>query len=412
MGAVPKSKPRKTRKAYPAELYAAFRNASEQGVGAVQTLLDSGITIPTGVLCTATGNRRFAIAKLLLAQSSANYSTDDLNQALRDSIEFGNKQFAEALLARGAELEARLGLTKETPLILAARLGRTELVELLVSHGAKMESQDVSLVSSAIGSGLGKTALMHAASLGHSEIVKHLLAGGADVNATGESGLTALDLVSGKGARPEISRLLRKAGGLRKNEIEAGSKNGQTARNHTPQTESPTTMAKATTILAQLCDGKASPHPRSKHITVFQSAAGGSKSQRSLHQKVANSFRANRFHVFETHERDIPACLALMRCESGLGMVEALKTANANFGVTHQQLLAFLTKLQKRQPFVVEGCGSSFVRGRFVAKPTDAKAFARELFEFCPFVASGHGGNLDGLTKHLEKTSSFEIWWD
>lgn len=412
MGAVLKSKPRKTRKAYPAELYAAFRNASEQGVGAVQKLLDSGITIPTGVLCTATGNRRFAIAKLLLAQPSANYSTDDLNQALRDSIEFGNKQFAEALLAHGVDLEARLGLTKETPLILAARVGRTELAELLVLRGAKVDSQDVSLVSSATGSSLGKTALMHAASLGHADIVKHLLASGVDVNATGELGFTALDLVSSMGAGPEISRLLRKAGGLRKNEIEAQSKNGQTLRSRAPQTQSPTTLAKATAILTRLCDGKTNPHPRSKHITLFQSPAGGSKSYRSLRQKVADSFRANRFYVFETHERDIPATLALMKSDRGLGMVEALKTANANFGVTNQQLLTFLKKLQSRHPFVVEGCGSSFVRGRFVAKPADVKAVARELFEFCPFVASGHDDNLEGFARHLAKHLEFEIFWD
>src|SRR5437762_2746583 len=73
------------------------------------------------------------------------------------------------------------GLT--TPLLVAARNGHTEIVELLLAHGAPPDSATA----------MGETALSLAAQYGHDEVVRALIAAHATVDARATGNLTPLD---------------------------------------------------------------------------------------------------------------------------------------------------------------------------------------------------------------------------
>ena len=72
----------------------------------------------------------------------------------------------------------------ETPLIVAAMKGKTDIAALLIAKGAKVKTKTKD----------GQTALIYAARApgDRSEVVKLLIENGADVNAEDNTGMTAL----------------------------------------------------------------------------------------------------------------------------------------------------------------------------------------------------------------------------
>jgi len=90
----------------------------------------------------------------------------------------------EALNARG-----------ESALMLAALVGNSSTVDLLIDKGATLEKE-------------GWTALHYAASGGHNHIVKKLIAAGADIDALSPNGSTALMLAARRGSLTPYQTLL------------------------------------------------------------------------------------------------------------------------------------------------------------------------------------------------------------
>ncbi|MBQ9578336.1 MAG: ankyrin repeat domain-containing protein [Ottowia sp.] len=101
---------------------------------------------------------------------------------------------AETLLAKGASANAAL--------IPASWLGRQDVVQFLLEHGAD--------INHAGGVGVKRTPLMHAAYDGHKDLVAFLLDNGADVHARDAVGMTALRLAELRGYT-DIVEILKNA---------------------------------------------------------------------------------------------------------------------------------------------------------------------------------------------------------
>ncbi|SVC67079.1 uncharacterized protein METZ01_LOCUS319933, partial [marine metagenome] len=160
----------------------------------------------------------------------------------------GRKEVSELLIAKDADVnakgEGRRGGGGMTPLDLAVKFHKPEIVALLSLHGGKTGEElnvlvvaakkgDIEAVKQHIAAGADvnakeggfeNTPLIIAASQGHKEIAELLITNGADVNAKDVGGLTPLDWATGwlpfrntpsetKAAKKEIADLLRKHGG-------------------------------------------------------------------------------------------------------------------------------------------------------------------------------------------------------
>ena len=101
------------------------------------------------------------------------------------------------LLENGANIKDKeyRDLIDQTPLIIAAFNGCTDIVRMLLDAGANIEHKNDQ----------GENALISAAQEGHIDTVKLLLDAGADVNQSNTDGETALDLAQKK----ELIELLR-----------------------------------------------------------------------------------------------------------------------------------------------------------------------------------------------------------
>jgi hypothetical protein len=105
------------------------------------------------------------------------------------------------LLENGANINDREyhDLIDQTPLIIAAFNGCTDIVRMLLDAGANIEHKNDQ----------GENALISAVQEGHIDTVKLLLDAGADVNQSNTDGETALDLAIRLRQKKELIDLLR-----------------------------------------------------------------------------------------------------------------------------------------------------------------------------------------------------------
>lgn len=117
------------------------------------------------------------------------------------------------LLENGANINDKeyRDLIDQTPLIIAAFNGCTDIVKMLLDAGANIEHKNDQ----------GENALISAAQEGNIDTVKLLLDAGADVNQTNTDGETALDLAIRLRQKKELIEILREktneAMGIKKN---------------------------------------------------------------------------------------------------------------------------------------------------------------------------------------------------
>ena len=128
------------------------------------------------------------------------------------AAEYGRKEVAELLIAKGADVNAK-EWRGGTPLQYAAQKGHNEVAELLIANSADVNAKTKN----------GRTPLHSAAYWGRKEVAALLIGKGADVNATDKSGATPLGGAIRR-KHLETANLLRKHGGKTKKELRAAGK--------------------------------------------------------------------------------------------------------------------------------------------------------------------------------------------
>ena len=110
----------------------------------------------------------FVFCVLLMSVIFAEASISDKNDKLIQAAEKGNLLDVQAVLADGADVNARTAKSM-TPLMMASRKGHTEIVKLLLDRGADVNVKSID----------GYTALKIAKKNGRTEIVEILKKSGA-----------------------------------------------------------------------------------------------------------------------------------------------------------------------------------------------------------------------------------------
>jgi len=126
------------------------------------------------------------------------------NKDLLYDTKFGTIEDVKKHLANGADVNAKGDFIDGVPLCNAAKYGKRDIVDLLISKGANLEAMNID-----------RTPLHFAVIEGHKEIVELLISKGADLSAKDPGLNSPLDLAITL-KNKEIADLLRKYGGKTK----------------------------------------------------------------------------------------------------------------------------------------------------------------------------------------------------
>ena len=121
--------------------------------------------------------------------------------SLQDAIVTGDVERVRLEIARGADVN-EADLVLGLPLMIAAQGDHVAIAEVLVTHGANVNAEDIT-----------GTPLHAAALAGHTAMVEFLVSMGVDVNASASEGTTPLHRAAANG-HTDIIELLIKHGPL------------------------------------------------------------------------------------------------------------------------------------------------------------------------------------------------------
>jgi ankyrin repeat protein len=212
------------------------------------------------ILAATLGYQRIVQLLLIYGADVEAQSERNKDTALSAACQAGKYECCEILLTKGQANKEHRNISDYTPLSLAASGGYVNIIKLLLSHGAEINSRT--------GSKLGISPLMLAAMNGHTQAVKLLIDMGSDVNAQIETNRnTALTLACFQGRHDVVSLLLE-----RKANIEHRAKTGLT-----PLMEAASGGYEIVgrILLEKGADVNASPVPNSKDTALTIAAEKG-----------------------------------------------------------------------------------------------------------------------------------------
>jgi ankyrin repeat protein len=419
---------------------------------AVETLLELGADANhaskdglTPLYFAASQGSADVVAALLKAGARPESAEEGLSPLEAASSE-GHQDIVKLLLKAGVPARGKGKKDKEA-LVNAALMGKTEVVRTLLEAGADPNEADKEKF----------TPLMAAVRRGDLELVEILLKAGADVNARNEEGETPLDLafdnikvnkdqakflkmlgdldegakkaikeIKKMGCEDEITAVLTKAGGKRGKEFGPMPYEQEEASESEfdlePEVSDFSEAAKAPEFkkaveeLSRICGSK--PKPLSNEegdslsgCVVFKLPT---KDAEKVLEEHHESFLSRGCYLLR-HERGYTSGkdeLAALATRDWHEVLKAFQTNGANCDIYTNDIILWLDKLEKDQPFLLTGAGFDWCEGRFTRPIKNSRKLAEEMCEFCPDIVNQGTGEVSRLANELKKTQKFFFWWD
>jgi hypothetical protein len=93
-------------------------------------------------------------------------------------------------------------------------------------------------------------------------------------------------------------------------------------------------------------------------------------------------------------------------------IVRIMHTNGDDYDISNQDVLERLKEWEIHSPFNIIGADNDWVELEFRSLPRDLKAFAEEVYDFCPDAVDQGPGSVEGLIKDIKKTKRLLLWWD
>ena len=110
-------------------------------------------------------------------------------------------------------------------------------------------------------------------------------------------------------------------------------------------------------------------------------------------------------YVFMPDEDNL-SLVATLPTTDQFTVVQAVGTAAPNYDITTKQIVAWLRRLAKDQPFVLTTVNAEYLGGRFTTKVKEVDELVWRMLDFCPDLE-----NPVELEKDLRKGKLW-LWWD
>lgn len=295
----------------------------------------------------------------------------------------------------------------ESPLGVAAYLGEVEVMRRLIAAGANLNAGGPIHMGKKTAQRC--TPLMLAAHAGHAAAVRLLLAGGADPNRTDSIGYTAMAWAKAcrskaKGAK--VVELLEKAGAATGNRV-------------APTVGPPDfkTRARAATFQQALDLVKQVTGSAARSVELEEGILAGVKgfavksaqTVELLDRLRPELQKLNAIAVISNHlTGNGKSRLILFPTNDVYEAIAAFETPQGQ-SLSSEDLIEWLKKLSRRDPFEITHLAPDALRARFLGKLKDPLALANEIDAICHDVVNEP---IEKVAERLEKARELYLWWD
>jgi hypothetical protein len=90
------------------------------------------------------------------------------------------------------------------------------------------------------------------------------------------------------------------------------------------------------------------------------------------------------------------------------------QTNGNNYDISNERVISKLKEWYRRYPFIIIGADYDWVEANFEVFPEGKalKAFAKEIYKFCPDLVEQGSGSINGLIEEMKETRKLYLWWD
>lgn len=347
----------------------------------------------------------------VLARSGATATRKSPDEDLLLAAERGSARAVAAALARGASVDARDRRERaegRTPLQHAVEGGHVGVAKVLLDARASMAVKDDE----------GMTPFLRACELGHLKLVRLFLERGADPGREGPSGQTALDVARALG-RTSVAAVLARV---------MPNKAGRSRGAGRPAPGPPTPPCKevprprlgmaargsafrgAVKALGERCGSRPVALEETSGFLVHLRTNRRGKWDT---ERVQSEFIARGCFVFEfASGKRGPESLAILPTTDKYVAIAAMQTDGVNSGVGTGDIVEFLKRMEREQPFLLTRIGCDTLAGRFLSPVADPNGLATRMYEFCPDIVDQGCGSVRELARILKRAGTFFFWWD
>lgn len=104
--------------------------------------------------------------------------------------------------------------------------------------------------------------------------------------------------------------------------------------------------------------------------------------------------------------------IGILRTTDQYEILRVMHTDGNDYDISHQDVIDRLKEWEETSPFVIIGADNDWVEIEFNVLPRDLKAFAEEVYDFCPDAVDQGPGSVEGLIKDIKLTKRLFLWWD
>lgn len=104
--------------------------------------------------------------------------------------------------------------------------------------------------------------------------------------------------------------------------------------------------------------------------------------------------------------------IAILRGVDELAYLKMVYVAGPNYGIAHEQVLGKYIEWRKRYGMRLIGADMDWLSASISKPPENWKAFAAEVYEFCPDIVDQGTNTVDRLAEEMRKSMELFLWWD
>lgn len=112
------------------------------------------------------------------------------------------------------------------------------------------------------------------------------------------------------------------------------------------------------------------------------------------------------------HERHQGVEVVIGKGQSQFDILRLARSNAANFDMETEDLISKLQDFDARFGIDIRSATTDTIEFELIKSPSDAGAFADEIYEFCPDIVDQGCGSVEVLAQGIDVTGRVYLWWD